>query len=272
MSRIWFSQALETVATFWRVSRTDGVTLGFSTHDRALAFAGVVHRSAPGMTPAAIRKNVGFEPDSAEVEGVLSHDAIAAQDLAAGRYDGAHIAIGLVDWESLEAHTLYSGTLGMVSEDGGRFAAELHSRKLDLMRDPIPRTSPTCRAQFCGSQCGLSPARFTHRATVIAIDREANGVTLSNPPPPSDLIGGWLRWRDGEAAGLQVEIIAASGAGVILADPIGSDIAAGARVFLREGCDQLLETCRTRFGNAANFRGEPYLPGNDLLARSPRAA
>jgi len=30
-----------------------------------------------------------------------------------------------------------------------------------------------------------------------------------------------------------------------------------------------METCSARFGNAVNFRGEPYLPGNDLLTRYP---
>ena len=67
MSRLWFAQPLETVATYWRVIRRDGVTLGFTTHDRDLAFGGLTHRSAPGMTPAAIRKSGGFAPDDAEV-------------------------------------------------------------------------------------------------------------------------------------------------------------------------------------------------------------
>ena len=43
----------------------------------------------------------------------------------------------------------------------------------------------------------------------------------------------------------------------------------GARVELLEGCDKSLATCAGRFGNALNFRGEPYLPGIDLLTRYP---
>ncbi len=38
-------------------------------------------------------------------------------------------------------------------------------------------------------------------------------------------------------------------------------------VELIEGCDRQLATCRDRFANIANFRGEPHLPGNDLLTR-----
>lgn len=42
-----------------------------------------------------------------------------------------------------------------------------------------------------------------------------------------------------------------------------------ARVRLTQGCDKQLATCRDRFANAANFRGEAHLPGNDLLTRYP---
>ena len=41
------------------------------------------------------------------------------------------------------------------------------------------------------------------------------------------------------------------------------------RVRLVEGCDRRLATCRDRFANAVNFRGEAHLPGNDLLTRYP---
>ena len=43
----------------------------------------------------------------------------------------------------------------------------------------------------------------------------------------------------------------------------------GALVEIIEGCDKSIATCAGRFGNAVNFRGEPYLPGVDLLTRYP---
>ena len=46
-------------------------------------------------------------------------------------------------------------------------------------------------------------------------------------------------------------------------------VAAGVLVELVEGCDRRLATCAARFGNVANFRGEPHLPGIDLLTRYP---
>ena len=47
------------------------------------------------------------------------------------------------------------------------------------------------------------------------------------------------------------------------------DGAIGALVEIEQGCDKRLATCSGRFGNAVNFRGEPWLPGIDLLTRYP---
>ena len=74
MTRVFLAAELEGVATFWRIYRRDGVTLGFTSHDRDLWFDGVLHRAAPGMTPSAIRRTAGLDRDSAEMEGALAHD------------------------------------------------------------------------------------------------------------------------------------------------------------------------------------------------------
>ncbi len=118
--RTWFSGELETVATYWRVQRRDGIALGFTSHDRDLRFAGVLHLSAPGMVPSAIKRSILVEPDSAEMQGALDHAAIRAGDLASGRFDGAAVSVGLVDWESGENLELFAGSIGAVGQDGAR--------------------------------------------------------------------------------------------------------------------------------------------------------
>ncbi|MED5206002.1 MAG: DUF2163 domain-containing protein, partial [Pseudomonadota bacterium] len=107
MSKTFFADQLDTAATWWRIHRRDGVTLGFATHDRDLWFDGVMHRAAPGMLPSAIRRTSGFEDDPSDVAGALSHDAIRADDLVRGRYDAALIESGVVDWQTSESVLLY---------------------------------------------------------------------------------------------------------------------------------------------------------------------
>lgn len=269
MSRIWFREDLETVATFWRVLRTDGVTLGFTSHDRDLWFEGVLHRASPGMVPSSIKRSADFEPDSAEVEGALSHESISAADLAAGRFDGAQVRIGLVDWESGETRTLYRGAIGMVMEQDGSFTAELVSRKAELLRDPVPRTSPACRAVFCGPGCNLPPERYSHEAILVSVDANTNSVILATGAELASLVGGTLRWLDGPLSGATMTITGVTESALQLDSPVDATTPPGARAILREGCDHTLATCSERFENAANFRGEPFLPGNDLLTRYP---
>ena len=269
MSRVWFSQPLETTATFWRVLRRDGVSLGFTTHDHDLWFDGVMHRATPGMLPSAIRRSAGFEPNSAEVQGALSHDSIDAFDLATGRFDGARVLIGLVDWESAERHVIYRGSIGGVTEEAGTFAADLVSRKAELQRDPVPRTSPSCRAAFCGPGCTLSAARFTHSGTLTGFELAGNTALIITSATLANLAGGTLRWLDGPYAGLTTDIAAVQAGRLVLAIPLDLAPPAGARVILHEGCDRTLETCAVRFANAVNFQGEPFLPGNDLITRYP---
>lgn len=269
MKRVWFSQPLETAATFWRVARRDGVTLGFTTHDRDLWFDGIGHRSTPGMIPSAIRRSADFEPDSAEVQGALSHNAISAADLATGRFDGAGVLIGVVDWETLESAVLYRGSIGTVAEEAGSFTAALQSRKAELQRDPVPRTSPSCRAAFCGPGCGLSPARYTHEAVLVSFDPDRNAALFDCTVSPANFVGGSLRWLDGPCAGMAMGVSGLSGRALVLDLPVDLSPPSGARALIREGCDRTIGTCADRFRNAINFRGEPYLPGNDLVTRYP---
>lgn len=264
--RVFFDRELDTVATFWRIFRRDGTALGFTSHDRDLMFGGMLHRAAPGMIPAAIRLTAELSNDSAEAQGALHHDTICAEDLAAGLFDDAAIAIGAVDWQTLDHHTLYTGQIGRIEDDQSQFAAELRSSKSQLEEDLVPRTSPTCRATFCGRGCGLSAARFTSVQTLAETDPDANRIRMLGLVGV-DYIDGRVRFMAGPQTGLTFGIIDAAGDWLLLDRPLVAGTLPGTRAELLEGCDHTIATCAGRFGNGINFRGEPFLPGNDLLAR-----
>jgi uncharacterized phage protein (TIGR02218 family) len=270
MSRVFFQRELEAVATFWRIRRPDGVTIGLTSHDCDLWFDGVRHRGSPGMLPSAIKRTADLTSDSAEVQGALTHDSISAADLETGRFDGATVEIGLVDWETMDNATLYRGIIGGVAEEAGGYQADLQSVKAALETDPVPRTSPTCRAKFCGLGCTLNPVRYTHEGQLTAIDLANNAVAFARLPDAELFESGSLRWVDGPHAGQAMEIMAAEDGWLIPDIVLDPGLQIGTRALLREGCDHTLTTCTQRFHNAINFRGEPFLPGNDLLTRYPQ--
>lgn len=264
--RAFFDRELDTIATFWRIYRRDGIMMGFTSHDRDLAFGGILHRAAPGMVPSSIKLTSDLGSDSAEVEGALNHATITESDLAAGLFDHAAIEIGAVDWAAGEHHILYSGELGQVENDRTSFSAQLRSAKRILEHDLVPRTSPTCRANFCAPGCNLSAARFTSVRTVRAVDYDANRVSF-DIAQPGNYLDGQVRFLGGPQTSVTFGVIASDGPGLLLDRQLVEGLEIGTRALLREGCDHTVSTCAQRFGNAVNFRGEPFLPGNDLLTR-----
>ena len=274
MIRRYLSSELEGVATFWRILRRDGVMLAFTSHDRPLRFDNIEHRSAPGMVPSAIRRSASLDRDLLEVEGALTHDSITEQDLRDGRFTDAVVTIGLVDWETLDRTTLFSGSIGSISDDAGGFAAELRSAKALLDVDVVPRTSPTCRAAFCDADCKLNPAAYTVIATVMDLDAEAGTVRFNASQPLADHLhrDGRVRWIDGPHGGSTMVVRDTGTAGWLLDQPVSPALATGHRAYVMQGCDHTIATCAQRFGNAVNFQGEPFLPGNDLLTRYPTSS
>lgn len=268
MSAAFGATELEGVAVFWRIHITDGTALGFTGHDRDLTFGGLTHRAAPGMLPSAIRRTAGLDEDSAEMRGALSHDALPETWLAAGRFDDARVAVGAVDWETLAHRVLYRGRIGEVAREGAGFTADLRSAKEALAIDRVPRTGPTCRAVFCGPGCGLSAPRFERRARLVEVDAETSTLRFDLGDHRPYLFG-QLRFWDGPLAGRRLNVLSADADRLTVDADLDALVGAGHQLVatLREGCDHTHATCHDRFDNAANFQGEPFLPGNDLVAR-----
>lgn len=267
----WLSETCATIAFCWRVERRDGVAIGLTSHDRDLLIDGIVHRAAPGISPSAIKRSDGLEADSMDVTGALTHDAIGERDLLAGRWDGARVAISAVDWTNVANRVgLGEGTIGAIETADGGFTAELRGVTAAFDAPVCEVTAPECRAELGDARCRVAMAGRRRIVRVVAVEGEA--LTVDTAVPTVNAYGsGRLRWLDGANSGLEAAVDRSDGAAVVLREPPRLPVGAGDRCELIEGCDKRLETCATRFANAANFRGEPFLPGIDLLTRYPGA-
>lgn len=263
---------LSTIAFCWRLERRDGVVLGFTTHDRDLAVGGLVYRAAPGMLPSAVTLSDGFEVDGLDVAGALTSDAISARDLAAGRWDGAAVGLFIVDWEYPDGEqvALARGELGDVGVSGAGFEAELRGPTALLERPVVEQTSPECRAALGDKRCRVDMAARVRTVRVAAIVSE-DVVDVADAAAGNAYGYGRLRWIGGANSGLESVVLRSSGTRLTLREAPPYPAAAGDLVEISEGCDRRLATCSGRFGNARNFRGEPHLPGIDLLTRYPGA-
>lgn len=265
----WLREELVTLAWCWRLARRDGVVVGLTSHDRDLVIDGTPYRAAPGMKPSSLETSDGLEVETMDLEGAVSSAAIAAADLDAGRWDGAGLVLMVTDWSSPAAAPIVvaRGELGAVERRGAAFAVELQGVLRRLDAPACPATSPSCRAALGDRACRVDLAPLTHYRRVVAVDGRA--VTLDAPVAADSMAFGELLWIEGAASGLASPVIGGGGTALQLAEVPAVLPELPARTRLTEGCDKQLATCRARFGNAMNFRGEAHLPGNDLLTRYP---
>lgn len=78
---------------------------------------------------------------------------------------------------------------------------------------------------------------------------------------------GFVKWLTGLNAGYSMEVKAFSPGVVTLAMLMPFPIQVGDTYQITAGCDGQDSTCKNRYGNIANFRGEPFIPGPDFILR-----
>lgn len=266
-----------TIARAYALRRKDGVTLGFTDHDRDLSFDGIVFRADSGMTAKALVQSTGLSVDNTEAFGALSHEAIREEDIVAGRYDGAEVTGWQVNWADVALREVsFRGTLGEITRRGGAFTAELRGLSEALNRPQGRIYHARCAAVLGDRACGVNLAAPGYSAEVpVAALGDAVSFTVVGPGGFADrwFEKGRLTVISGPAAGLvgvvKVDRVRGTDRVVELWQSLGIAPLPGDLIRLEAGCDKRVETCRTRFANLLNFRGFPDIPGDDWSMSYP---
>ena len=260
------SRTVGTFATCWIVRLGDGAVLGFTDHDRELEVAGVSCLATSGLEPAEAVTSLGLGSDAQDVAGVLDADVIRADEIAAGRFDGALVETWSVDWrEPAFAEHRRTMEIGEIVREDGRFRAELRGLSNRLDRASLRRLSRSCDADLGDPRCGveLDDPRYRTHGTVL----EAEAVLRCSGI--EGFADGWfthgrLTWTGGANADTRVDVAFHEGDALSLWEEPARTVAAGDTFRLDAGCDKRFETCRERFANVLNFRGFPHMPGQDF--------
>jgi uncharacterized phage protein (TIGR02218 family) len=264
-----------TLAWCWRVRRRDGIALGFTDHDHALAFDGTTFEAATGFTASDMKESVGLSVDNLDVTGALRSDSLNETELNAGLFDDASVEIWRVNWSDVTQRVLMrSGTLGEVKRAGAAFSAEIRGLTHVLQQPKGRLYQYTCDATLGDQRCTvptISPELSTV-ATVISAsaDGHALSVTLNGTYAADWFTRGLATLASGPSLNAKSEIrrhaIIGSAITLDLWQPFPAPLIAGDTLTLTAGCDKHIDTCRRKFDNVLNFRGFPHMPGNDFVA------
>lgn len=266
-----------TTCRCWALTRRDGMVMGFTDHDRALAFEGVAFRPDTGMSALALQQTTGLSVDNTEALGALSDEVIREADIEAGRYDGAELRAWLVNWQDVTARSLiFRGTMGELRRAGGAFEAELRGLT-DALNVPLGRVYQ----KACSAILGDRTCTFDLDTPGYVLERPAETVDDNRVFHFAEMGGfeddwfrhGVIRVLSGAAAGLigLIKRDRSDGAGRVidLWHPFGATVAPGDALRIEAGCDKRMATCQFKFDNLLNFQGFPDIPGDDWTITDP---
>lgn len=271
------SSGATTLCWCWRIARKDGVVQGFTDHDQSLAFDGVAYEAASGFTASELQSTLGLAVDNLTAMGALSSASLNEGDLAAGLYDDAAIEIWRVNWSAPDQRVLMrAGNLGQVSRGKSAFQAEVRGLAHKLNQSTGRAYGYSCDADLGDARCtvDLSAPAF-NGSGIVAGATDARRFTVSGLEAFADgwFAGGRIVFASGanEGRAMDVKRHARSAAvtTIELWQAMSEAVAPGDAFAVTAGCDKQFSTCKAKFANAVNFRGFPYMPGNDAVLSYP---
>ena len=264
-----------TLSWCWRISRADGVALGFTDHDRALSFDGTEFEPESGFAASEIRSGSDLAVDAQDASGVLTSDRITETDILDGRWDNAAVELWRVNWADASQRVLLRrGAVGQIRRGRMAFVAEVRSLA-HVLGQTVGRTFQAgCDAALGDARCGISLENAFYKGTGVVTDLLRDRAFMASGLSGFDagwFTSGTITWTSGANVGRITEVLShglpdAIATLTLLEAPVRT-ITNGDSFIARAGCDKRLATCGAKFANTANFRGFPHIPGQDAVLR-----
>jgi hypothetical protein len=204
------AQEVTTLSTLFKVSRRDGLILGFTDHDQDITYDGLVYDAETGYTRSAVKDSDKYAVDNLELVGRFDSDKITAEDVEAQLYDGAELEIYIVNWSDLTMGAIERrrGTLGQVKLKDETYTAEVRGLFFTFQTLLGEKASARCRSDlFDPDRCAVDPAAYRESNRVSAtitnnrqfqyVGALAPGAstvfTLTNPGAELAAMTGWTQ-------------------------------------------------------------------------------
>ena len=264
-----------TLSWCWRISRADGMALGFTDHDRVLSFDSTDFEPESGFAASEIRAGSDLAVDAQDATGVLTSDRITETDILDGRWDNAAVELWRVNWADTSQRVLLRrGAVGQIRRGRMAFVAEVRSLA-HVLGQTVGRTFQAgCDARLGDARCGIDLENAIYKGTGVVTDLFRDRAFMVSGLSGFDagwFTSGTLTWTGGANAGRVTEVLAhgldGSIASLTLLEAPVRAIAEGDSFIARAGCDKRITTCSAKFANVANFRGFPNIPGQDAVLR-----
>lgn len=274
----------------WKIQTKLGDNLRIAGHDSNLYHDGELYEAQSGIDTTAYRAEGGLRDHQLEAFGFISSDRITYADLDAGVYNNAKVTMSLVDWRYPWLEPIHKQVffLRRIRFDGETWRAEAEGLSSVLKKITGRVYSPLCPYQLGSPNpdgagragCGVDISLYTEFDVEVATVSDSRRIFRAKSSAPNELDGafadgyfkqGVVTWTSGANINRSSDVIAytQSTREITLAIELPYEIQVGDRFNIVHGDDHTIDTCHTRFANAANFGGDPYIPGAQKAFQTP---
>lgn len=269
------------LARCYKVKRTDGVILGFTDHDLTIAYdlsdgdGSINYLPSRPVEESAIENEVGTEVPTVEFRGIVDNVTISDADFRAGLYDFAEVKVFDVIWDDLALGEMKQriGYVGKISQKDQLWSLEVKGLVEGLENEIVPLATAACQADFADLDCGINGATFTFSTTVSSVTDNQKFIVSDPDATETRFQSGMVTWTSGNNNGLKMDIKTWNEGTneIVLLEPMPFTVAASDGLNMRTGCQKDVPAC-VAYANLNNyFLGFPYVPGNDVLFKTPDA-
>lgn len=257
-----------------QITRKDGVIKRFTDHNTDVVFGGNTYTATDSVLISAITTATNNGMQSTNCDVIFSSAGIADIDVVRGVYDNATVKFSIVDYTNtaLGEIILMTGILSVFDvTDKGRGSFEIRG----LLTRGDSRVgeyySAECRADLGDTRCKIDLATVQTTGVVHLVERPTSlQVDFVGNPGDGYYSFGVLTFTSGNNNGVSLEVMSQAAIDATydrlvlpLAFPYTPQV--GDTFTLTAGCDHRKDTCKNKFNNLVNFRGEPFVPGQDIL-------
>lgn len=279
-SRVGFlTQRVKRLARAWKIVRTDGQELLFTTGTKTITLDGDEYTPVGGVYASAERREGSLSTHDVEFYGILTSDAIADDDLKARRYDDAQVTEYLFDWKYPFAGPIAGARwwITRIRFDGEKWQAALEGMARFAGPKIGERFTRPCRHKLGSTGCGVSLASYTTTGVTVLgmLDGEKRRrIRATTASLSAGFVDGYFAWgtltgTSGANNGIVRDIKTYTQAtrDIETQLPFPFEIAAGDTFTIVAGCNGLKPTCRDKFSNLVNHGGFEFIPGTDAVLR-----
>lgn len=255
-----------TLCRIMTIRHKNGQVKRFTDLDREITVDGNKYTSYNGFSATAVQTTINSAASNMDLTILFDGAAIDYASVERGMYDDAPVVISEIDWTNPDGGSLLliSGTVRTIRIVNKLTATfNVFGQTGKLSRPICEQYTASCRAVFGDHRCKVDRTPYTETITVSAVTNPQRFTS-------DDLVGveanlyrrGIVKWLTGPNVGTYVEVGRNSPEGVVsLMYPPPFPASPGDTAHIIRGCANTVQAC-IAYGNLANYRGEPYVPGD----------